>query len=87
MHKEKRMHSRGCKMNQIIKQHLDERERAVTKKLLAEKKSNVPDLTHISVLRQELRDIQEERKEAEERQETEDIIDSYSNFQQSGGVL
>jgi hypothetical protein len=74
-------------MNQIIKQHLDERERAVTKKLLAEKKSNVPDLTHISVLRQELRDIQEERKEAEERQETEDIIDSYSNFQQSGGVL
>jgi hypothetical protein len=82
MHKEKRMHSRGCKMNQTIKQHLDERERVTTRKLLAEMNSNVPNLTHISVLRQELRDIQDERNEYEEK----DICNKY-NQEQTGGIL
>jgi hypothetical protein len=82
MYQEKRMHSRGCKMNQTIKQHLDERERVTTRKLLAEMNSNVPNLTHISVLRQELRDIQDERNEYEEK----DICNKY-NQEQIGGIL
>jgi hypothetical protein len=69
-------------MNQTIKQHLDERERITTRKLLAEMNSNVPNLTHISVLRQELRDIQDERNEYEEK----DICNKY-NQEQIGGIL
>lgn len=69
-------------MNQTIKQHLDERERVTTRKLLAEMNSNVPNLTHISVLRQELRDIQDERNEYEEK----DICNKY-NQEQIGGIL
>jgi hypothetical protein len=82
MHKEKRLCLRGRKMNQTIKQHLDERERITTRKLLAEMNSNVPNLTHISVLRQELRDIQDERNEYEEK----DICNKY-NQEQIGGIL
>ena len=72
-------------MNQTIKQHLDERERVTTKKLLAEMNSNVPNLTHISVLRQELRDIQDERNEYKEKDEIQNICNKYE--EQIGGQL
>ena len=72
-------------MNQTIRQHLDERERVTTRKLLAEMNSNVPNLTHISVLRQELRDIQEERNEYEEKDEMQNICNKFEK--QIGGQL
>ena len=72
-------------MNQTIRQHLNERERVTTRKLLAEMNSNVPNLTHISVLRQELRDIQEERNEYEEKDEIQNICNKYEK--QIGGQL
>ena len=63
---------------ELIMSHLDERERAVTKKLLAEMKSNEKDVTHISVLRCELKDILDEKKEYAKKDEMKNIINKYS---------